>query len=438
MLRLIISSLLLLTITSSPLEFDITIKQQKNLEYKIYLEEEFDLSRVTSFLYSINLYIGYPQQRFEAVLDTGSFVTWVIDKSISNKEYTGSKYDSSKSVTYASLHKKMNIEYVKGKISGNIFKDAVSLVAGTPSVTPFKLLSVTNAEGFATTDYNGLIGLGRGYIGGDTSSSLVNYFKDDRKIDKNVFSLKSLSQQKGKFYLGDFHSDFNKANNGFAKCNTINSGEHGRFWTCRLSYILIGETNESNFYTNGIKLYEYAVLDSGSSAIKAPCTVLPHFQEYFKDLVAKGKCAWTDGNGKDTVLGCDITTNFDKLPPIYLVLNGYGLKLSVKQLMMNYQNMAYFFFIRFNCEFGYWLIGQPLFMNYHVLFNIDENYIGFQGKFENFRKFTTDDDIIPGGYARYIVIFMIIIVVIAVAVILYLRRKKREQESYQQRLLYRF
>jgi cathepsin D len=436
MLGLLLPIFLFTTITSAPLEFDVTIKEQKQPEHNIYLADEFNLTRAISYLYTINLYVGYPnQQKFEAVLDTGSFVTWIVDKSDNGEEYKGmTKYDHTKSSSYVPLNQPYEIEYAKGKLSGYLFKDFVSLTSGKFNMDFFKLLATTERVGFGIQDYNGLIGLGKDYRSHEKKFSIINYLKEENKIDRNVFSLKSLNEERGKFYLGDFHSDFS-AEKSFAKCKAFNGGNNGEFWTCRLSYMLIGETNETNFNKDAVKLYEYAVIDSGSSLIRAPLSALPSFKEYFKDLVENQKeCFWLEDN--DISIGCSMEIDLDALPPVYLVLNGFGLKMTAKHLFINFR-LNYYFVIRFS-DTDHWLIGQPLFKSFHVLFNIEENYVGFQGEYKDFSKFTTDDDFILGDYLSYIVIGVIaIFAVIAFGVFLYLRRRKVEQANYHQNLLNR-
>jgi hypothetical protein len=395
MSRLLILTLSIFAASSIPLEYDITVKENKKPSYNIFLEDEFSLKRVRSFLYSINFYIGTPSQKFEAVLDTGSFITWVMDKEIISKHKYDeqTKYECHKSTTCYPNGKNFTIQYVTGNASGYLIEDIISLNSAATSevVYPMTFLSAFYVADLGS-DFNGLIGLGKGNDSVDERFSIVKYFYDNKLIDKKIFSLKS-SGSGGKFYLGDFHSDFNK---GFAKCNTVNKGKYKDFWGCRLSYILIGETDGENFFTNSHKANKLALIDSGSSGIIAPFTVFPIFKAYFEKLIEEKKCAWHFA--RQILFTCNIDTNFEDLPPAYFVLNGYGLKLPAKELFNKYEDEFYAFVIMFDSEIKFWIIGQPIFMKYHVLFNTEENSVGFQGEFENFRQFTTDDDINPDDY----------------------------------------
>jgi hypothetical protein len=72
---------------------------------------------------------------------------------------------------------------------------------------------------------------------------------DQGVINKQIFSFKPVSDEKGKFYIGEYHSDFNK---DYAKCNIYDNGVSVTKlqWICRLAYIVTGDISKESFLIN--------------------------------------------------------------------------------------------------------------------------------------------------------------------------------------------
>ena len=72
-------------LTKSPLELDLSLKDNNSLnsDYeKCNNSQSFflisnNLSRIKENLYTIKVKIGYPEQEFNLIVDTGSFISWV-------------------------------------------------------------------------------------------------------------------------------------------------------------------------------------------------------------------------------------------------------------------------------------------------------------------------------------------------------------------------
>lgn len=406
MSKLFILSLSLVTIITKPLEFDLTIRDNKQPYYNIFLEDEINIAENKNFVYSIDLFVGYPAQKFKAVLDTGSNITWVLDKDIRGKQTFDeqAKFECHKSITCLHSDKNITIDYVKGSASGYLVDDIVSFTGNVnPDIlSQMTFLPVINTTDMGTEDYNALIGLGKTFDE-DKRISILKYYYGNKLINKMVFSLKPTNEKKGKFYLGDIHSDFN---NKFAKCSTINTDDHKAYWDCGLSYIIIGDIDYANFDSTAKRTNKHAFIDSGSSMIMAPWTVFPVFSMYFNSHIEEGTCSWH--HFKQVVFICKKGIVLEDLPPVYFVLNGYALKIPAKNLFLDHDSF-YSFAIQFDSNVEFWILGQPLFKSFHVLFNMEENYIGFQGEYVDVRKFITDanftsDDNGPyynsGGYSK--------------------------------------
>jgi hypothetical protein len=189
----------------------------------------------------IKLNIGSPLQTFTVNLNTGSFITWVADKEAGYKLEDRTKYQPSVSEYYIKDGEYKEIEYASFSINGYIFSDVISF-NDNPGHKPMKLLAAKNFFSRVTvkSPYDGIIGLGRNYddkqFQCNFEYSIIKNLYDQKLISKQVFSFQPVSQDKGKFYIGDYHADFSK---DYAKCNLYLKGVNNMIGTCRLSYILI-------------------------------------------------------------------------------------------------------------------------------------------------------------------------------------------------------
>ncbi|KAF8382642.1 hypothetical protein PRIPAC_71784, partial [Pristionchus pacificus] len=86
-----------------------------------------------------NITIGTPGQTFEVILDTGSANLWVPDKTCSggtgNPCAKKSKFDSTKSSTYAANGKAWTITYGTGNAKGFLGQDTVKFGTSATSLT---------------------------------------------------------------------------------------------------------------------------------------------------------------------------------------------------------------------------------------------------------------------------------------------------------------
>jgi saccharopepsin len=429
--------------TFSLIEFDMKIKERNDntaTNQLIYLESnytEHEITRLKDFIYSIPLCIGLPKQCFQSILDTGSFVTWVPDITYEKKHFDGkTKYNPYSSKLSKPTTETQTIVYGSGIVKGYVVEDVISFSTEQYNTT-LKFLSITEAKFENPIEFDGLIGLGRDYNNKyGWSFSIIEYLYDNLAISNMMFSFKTLDQITGKFYIGGPHPDFNNVD--FARCNIFRIGSGHRLWGCRLSYVLIGETTKMNFWTNAHAFYEQAIIDSGSSIILAPYSALNVFDKLFEKYLEIGLCMIGTTDERIYTIYCSMKVDIHKLPAIYLVLNGYGLKLQTKDLF--HRNMSigkYTFNIEFDSKRSDWIIGQTIFNNYHVLFNMDENYVGFAGSYDDFTEFTDDDDFVLSDYLIFVIIgALFITIIIGTTILLCLRRRKKiEREEERSRLL---
>ena len=79
-----------------------------SVELPLFLKSELGL-------YSIDIYIGEPKQKFSLVIDSGSSILWVYDKKCKSC-ISNNKFISSDSKTFIPNKETINLNYVTGKL----------------------------------------------------------------------------------------------------------------------------------------------------------------------------------------------------------------------------------------------------------------------------------------------------------------------------------
>lgn len=109
-------------------------------------------------LYLININLGETKQEFSLILDSGSSYIWVYDnKCVSCK--SKNKYIPEKSKTFLRSQENIKINYISGKIEGNLCRDDLYFNQNiTISSFYFLLIYESNLE----FEIDGIIGLSKG------------------------------------------------------------------------------------------------------------------------------------------------------------------------------------------------------------------------------------------------------------------------------------
>jgi hypothetical protein len=269
-------------ITNTPLEYNLQIHSKTiNNPLHIYLEN-YNLSKISSLIYTIQLSIGNPQQTFNLVLDTGSFLIWVPDSIVGNRIFKNT-YNS----TNTKSDETKDIEYDSGKIRGYIVSDTVSLSSNILTNKTIKFLSIFKGKFRHKVDFDGIIGLAQDYSGElGNEYSLIQYLFDNKVIYKRIFSFKPVDAVSGKFYLGDFHENFT---NKFAKCNSNELKNFG-LWACKLTNVYIGEISKDKIKANEFEFNNHAFIDTGATMMVGPEAALRVFKELLRDEFDKSIC----------------------------------------------------------------------------------------------------------------------------------------------------
>jgi hypothetical protein len=426
-----------------PLEFDISLKLSSTTnKHNIYLEQDEETYLENDILrlkedkhYILNIKIGQPSQNFELVLDTGSCMTWLGENSASGLNHR-KKYNTEISKYFLTDKEPYSLEYDAGEVTGYLFKDVISLDGVVTSTGQrMKLLAVTGVSMQGQVSFDGVIGLARIYDEDEYDCkpefSFITYLLDVGVISHEVFSFKSFDEDKGKLYVGDYHTDFN---GDYKICKVISSEDDPFLWTCRLTHLITGDYTESAFDDKALRLTDEFTIDSGSPIIDAPFSALEYFEKTYAEHLYKQGCEKVVKR-KFIFFLCPDDLSFDQIPSVYFFFdNSNFLKISPKYLFIPHsvKKNKYQFVIFFYKASEFWVAGQPIFYENHILFDMEKQLIAFKNLNSQIIKEDTEDKILKDTTESFIVDYIVLgvlaIIVLSVLIMFAIRRKKSEKK----------
>lgn len=396
-----------------------------------------ELTQLREGLYTIRLSLGSPAKEFEVIVDTGSFLLWIPSEECKNC-LNSNKLDISNS----SLHKtnnKVKIGYITGKVEGHLAHD--KLILGSLNVPKFRFLLTDIVD--APVPVDGILGLSRKYVKYDYSYSLIDSLYKQGKIKKKMFSQKISEDDESKFYLGEFAAEIAQNMNDYSFCQAINNNiKVETYWTCTLKKVLVSKKtgdkiintneNEQNILLELTKTDSPAIFDTGANAILAPPYLYEHFRDYyFKELIEQKLCSLLEDYRDNTGFRCNDDIDFDILPKLYFVFdNNYTYEIHPKYLFVNNWNGKLFRIIFSNVPGNGWLLGTPFLKQYHMVFNHDDDTIGFYKdkgftKIHSFRVQSIEGEY--SFFSKYLYCLVSTILglslIIAILLIFYLKKK---------------
>jgi hypothetical protein len=457
-LKLSILLLLSTSIINSLLEFD--LKSKKVNDYSNSILKKYnvtskamvplDLIVLKQEVLTLNTCIGNPPQCFELIYDTGSYHLWV-PSTRSSGCLNCRHFNDNTSTTLKKTEEEIQLQYVTGAAIGKKVSDQIS-IGGSKNNTQEKNGISLNLDfmlaetiNFKVDGADGIIGFGRNYDSSMRGMRLSNDYSiiealiKSGHITNKVFSQKFIKNNStspnAKLYVGEVHSDFKpESPYNISSCKiinwdpwmTVNSVKD--MWTCRLSHLVIGDTQVNKFKENAIELHSRAVIDSGSNYIMAPSNVLPYFEKIFDSIP---KCQkQTDFLSMTTVFYCDASFDVNTLPKISLVFNGVSYSIPISNLFLlttqgyTTENVFTIFFLE---SIDFWLLGQAFMRNFHVLFNHELNQVTFSADRSLVTLvdiYTTDSDFLFDDYVS-LLIFGLCGLVILVSLIVFICKKRK-------------
>lgn len=375
--------------------------------------ESGDIDIIPSYLLTIQVKLGSPNQEFSLILDTGSTITWVPIVNSNDSYPIKNHYNPSNSLTSKKLNARFKIKYGTGSCNGNYYKDKMIYINNKQFDLSFGAAESTD---FRVNGADGIIGLSKIYD--DEHTSFIHMLCRNGVTKSKIFSFKlGLNLTYGKFYIG-MHDDFKKDN--AVTCEIKNSNYFEKnLWACEMTSFSIINYNKTIKLTSNQKIS--VIFDSGTNIILLPLYYLKQISE---DL-AKINCYPI----RDYDLGLEIRYQLlclDEVPDFNFIIGGHTFILPGK----------YFFNIRKNFSLSkilfqnsidfqeVFIIGSPFFMLFHILFDSYSKELHFYPE--------KDEFLIKGSWWNsyhiiLVVIFIIFIISFILLITLFIFWKKKNK-----------
>ena len=118
--------------------------------------ESGDIDIIPSYLLTIQVKLGSPNQEFSLILDTGSTITWVPIVNSNDSYPIKNHYNPSNSLTSKKLNARFKIKYGTGSCNGNYYKDKMIYINNKQFDLSFGAAESTD---FRVNGADGIIGL---------------------------------------------------------------------------------------------------------------------------------------------------------------------------------------------------------------------------------------------------------------------------------------
>ena len=384
--------------------------------------QEIDINKnMMSDLFTINLKMGSNNDEFNLVIDTGSTVLWLPSSTCYRCSSSIKKFETQLSYSYKNLSEPSIINYADGSYSkGYLSQDVVKLNMISSKLT--FLLSYDMKYEIPNT--SGIMGLGLDYLGIE-SSSIIKMLYENKQIKKQMFSQK-LDLDKGKLYIGDFAPEILNDKVNFTNCSIPIMDNYNGIWACKIDAYYSGYNYN---FSKVIPVQRVHVLfDSGTNfIILGKNYEKPFVEHFFGDLLENGYCF-----KKESYYFCNSFLYNLNFPPFYFLINDIAYKIDGSDLffdLIGYLQLK----VIFIWESDLWILGQPFLQKYHVVYNMEDRYLGFHGG-KKYNAFNYVDNDLPIPFRDsltlkfYIFIFFIAILIIGL-IIWYIKKRIIQRRS---------
>ena len=410
---------------SKVLEIDDIIKynNKKNSNIRSLIERKMEITNYKHFLMETEICVGTPEQCFNVLYDTGTpyLILGIPNTNLNNKN----NYNSLMSDTFsATCDKLFAIPFKSSVISAREVKDKVSII---PKYRlPYLFSFVISWNSTETFEYDGILGLGNYYPKSDNENSFderfsfIHYLKKNGIISKLIFGHEYQDRTHGNIYFGEEPKSMKK---GYFKCKVQNFISYANKWHCQLL---------SMYYSNGenyTTLSSTAAFDTGYSFIKGPYWKVSNILDKLKEIGGK-KCDYVfqiiDESNELVRLVCDLNIKISKFPDISFDIVGFKMTLLNRDLFRKIKikggEIKYEAIFIGDSTYNFWNFGEPILKNYDMVFNYEDNTVGFK----------VNNNFVGGDWTSVIILFIVLIGFVAAAVYIIKNRKTLFRKKFNE------
>ena len=388
-------------------------KTKKNL--RNLLIKDLHSANDIYYILTTELCLGNPSQCFKFAYDTGN--QYLIIGVQNTKAQFSKSFNTSFSQTFkSSSNTFFSIPYRYGIIQSREVSDFLQL----PNKLQAKymlsfMMSWNTTEKY---EFEGILGLGNNYPKKDEDNSfderfsLIHNLYSNGVINKKLFGHEYKSRREGYLYLGEIPPSLGY---NYYKCNVAPFIPYMNKWHCESRAIALSSGKNFTQYKSPY------VFDTAYVDIRGPFfegnSILSEIKEIFGE-----KCQFIseeiDEENRYVKLICDYDIDISKLPDVIFNLKG-GFELRAKnydifRVVLIEGKKEYLSKIVGDTRYNYWNLGEPILKNYNMVFNYEDNTVGF-----------TENLNLKEGDWSVTIIFMIIFIALGTISVYLIRNRKK-------------
>ena len=321
--------------------------------------------------------IGLPLQCFKVAYDTGS--PYLILGLINTNSKFSKNFNSSKSQTFKSaLNSFFAIPYRYGVIQAREVSDYLKLPENLKSKYLISFLVTWNTT--EKYEFDGILGLGNNYPKRDEDNSFDERFSyihnlyNNGIIKKKIFGHEYKNRTHGYLYLGEIPPSIGY---NYYKCQVAPFIPYINKWHCESRAISFSKGK------NFTQFHSPFAFDTSYVDIRGPYyegnAILSGINEIFDK-----KCNFIseeiDDEQRYIKLVCDYDIDIKKIPDIIFYLRGFELRLrniDLFRIVLIDGKKKYMAKIVGDTRYSFWNLGEPILKNYNMVFNYEDNTVGF-------------------------------------------------------------
>ena len=368
------------------------------------------------FIYNIlktKICLGVPPQCLNVAYDTG-IPYLILGLSNSNSKFSKNLNSSISETFKSTLSNFYAISYRYGVIEAREVSDYLKLTDIKAKYMLSFLVTWNTTEKY---EFDGILGLGNSYPKRDEDNSFDERFSfihnlySNGIINKKIFGHEYTSRTEGKIYLGEipYSMEYN-----YYKCNVAPFIPYINKWHCESRAIAVSDRQ------NFTQFHSPFAFDIAYVDIRGPFYEGNAILSEINDI-SNGKCQFIseeiDMEQRYIKLVCDYDLDIGKVPDIIFYLRGFELKLKnidLFRVVLIDGKKKYMAKIVGDSRYSYWNLGEPILKNYNMIFNYEDNTVGF----------TVNDNINEGDWTVTIILGIIFITLGILAIYLISNRKK--------------
>ena len=409
----IISSCIKLELSSNTF-----IKKTKNLSNsnntRSLLTHDMESANDIYNILTTELCIGNPIQCFKFAYDTGN--QYLIIGVKNTKAKFSKLFNTSLSQTFkSSANTFFSIPYRYGIIQAREVSDFLKLPNNLQAKYMLSfMISWNTTEKY---EFEGILGLGNNYPKRDEDNSfderfsLVHNLYSNGVINKKLFGHEYKSRKRGYLYLGEVPPSLGY---DYYKCPVAPFIPYINKWHCESRAIALLPGHNFTQY-NSPYAFDTAYVD-----LRGPFFEGSGILSEIKDLFGE-KCQFIsediDENNRYVKLVCDYDIDISNCPDVIFTLKGFGLRaknFDIFRIVLIDGKKKYLSKIVGDTRYTYWILGEPILKNYNMVFNYEDNTVGF-----------TENENLKEGDWSLTIIFMIIFIVIGIITIYLVKNRKK-------------